>query len=77
MYVFRRRYSDVIQLRIDNSIYEDYLIYAKKSEMFQLKKLSEFHQYIRDNPELYHPAGYVKLINLGFYKKNLWLSLLW
>lgn len=41
----------------------------KKSEMFQSGKLSEFHQYIRDNPELYHPVGYAKLINLGFYKK--------
>lgn len=65
----KRRHIYVAQVKIDNRIYEDYLIYARKSDMFLSEKSGEFNQYVKDNSQLCHPIGYVELVNLGFYKK--------
>lgn len=65
----RRRHSDVTEVKIDDKVYETYLIYTNKSEIFSSKKYSEFKQYMRDNPKICHPIGYIELVNLGFYKK--------
>ena len=65
----RRGHRDATQVKIDGRLYETYLIYTNKSEIFSSKKYGEFDQYMKDNPELCHPIGYIELVNLGFYKK--------
>ena len=65
----KRRHSYVTEVKIDGRVYETFLIYTRKSDIFLLGKSGEFKQYMRENPELCHPIGYVELVNLGFYKK--------
>lgn len=65
----KRRHSYVTEVKIDGRVYETFLIYTRKSDIFLSGKSGEFKQYMRENPELCHPIGYVELVNLGFYKK--------
>ena len=65
----RRRHSDVTEVKIDGRVYETYLIRTRKSNLFSSNNYGKFHQYMKDNPELCHPIGYIELVNLGFYKK--------
>ena len=65
----KSRHTYVTKVNIDGGVYETYLIYARKSDMYLSDKYGEFNRYIRDNPNICHPVGYVELINLGFYKK--------
>lgn len=65
----KRRHSYVTEVKIDCRVYETFLIYTRKSDIFLSGKSGEFKQYMRENPELCHPIGYVELVNLGFYKK--------
>lgn len=65
----RRRHSYVAEVEIGGRVYESPFIHTKKSELYAPKNYTEFKDYIRKNPELCHPIGYIELVNLGFYKK--------
>ena len=65
----KRRQGYVTELNIDGRVYEDFLIHTRKSEPFAPQNYAKFLNYIRENPNICHPIGYVELINLGFYKK--------
>ena len=65
----RRRHSDITQVKIDGRVYETSLIRTRNSDLALSDKYGQFLDYIKNNPELCHPIGYIELVNLGFYKK--------
>ncbi len=65
----RRRHSDITQVKIDGRVYETSLIRTRNSDLALSDKYGQFLGYIKNNPELCHPIGYIELVNLGFYKK--------
>lgn len=65
----KRRHDYVSEVNINGKVYDIYLIYTRKSDLVSSGKYGQFLNYIKENPMLCHPVGYVKLIDLGFYKK--------